>query len=448
MGLAAALANQTPQEHDTPEHAGERCVAALFLFLPVWLTYFALIGPNASIDRAIEPWAIGWATLVLVGIAAGLRWCATHLPQSVSLFTPGVPRLIDHTRSVIMTSGGAIGRCGVWVALAVTALLHSLHGLSELLVREHWMFLALYAAIGWEGWSAYAKRRPAVAMTLLQLCGIGFLISLRMFVSETNPGMWRAEYDVWAVLVLSTLLSGSKPYIDRGARDVRRALWPGLFLLPAFAVLWTLANDLGTDVMLVVVGLQSLMFSYMGKDERESPYRIVAIAGFVAFVLITFHSKFEFRQAHAYVIPVGLGVLALVQMLRRYMTVATRNRVRAAAHLSMLASAGYYALADDSHTIAFNVTLFALCLASMAAGALLRVRLFLLMGFGGLVVSLASIFYRLLRAMEHTMRLTSVGLLVLLVGVVFVMGTVYYKTHRDRVNAFLGRWQRKIGAWE
>ena len=73
---------------------------------------------------------------------------------------------------------------------------------------------------------------------------------------------------------------------------------------------------------------------------------------------------------------------------------------------------------------------------------------FLLLGFGGLVVSLASILYHVLRAMEHTTRLTAVGLLVLLVGVGFVMGTVYYKTHRDRVQAVLARWQRRIGGWE
>ena len=448
VGLATALANLTPQEHEQPENAWERLVSAVFVFLPVWLTYFALIGPNASIDTSIEPWAIGWATLVLVGIAAGLRWCAASLPPTVGLFTAGVPRLIDHTRATIMASGRRIGGRLVWVALGITVLLHMLHGVSELLVREHWMFMALYAAIAWEGWTALSKRRPATATVLLQLCGIGFLVSLRMLVADTSPDVWRAEYDVWAVLVLSMVLSGAKPYMDRSSSSVRRALFPGLFLLPAFAIVWTLANDLGTDVMLVVLGLQSLMFSYMGKDERESPYRIVAIAGFVAFVLVTFHSKLEFRQAHAYIIPVGLGVLALVQMLQRYMTVETRNRIRAATHITMLASAGYYALVDGSHTIAFNVTLFLLCLASMAAGALLRVRLFLLMGFGGLVVSLASIFYRLLKAMEHTMRLTSVGLLVLLVGVVFVMGTVYYKTHRDRVNAWLQRWQRKIGAWE
>ena len=66
----------------------------------------------------------------------------------------------------------------------------------------------------------------------------------------------------------------------------------------------------------------------------------------------------------------------------------------------------------------------------------------------GLVVSLASLFYRALNAMEHTMRLTSIGLMVLLVGVVFVMGTVYYKTHRDRVNAVLAKWQRTLGDWE
>ena len=448
VGLATALAAQTPQERVQAEGVGERWLAAAILFLPVWLTYFALVGPNPTIDDFSGPWAISMTTLVLVALATVLRIGASHLAETTAPLVPGTPRLIDHTRSVILSSGRQLGLGLVGIALGVTALQHFARGPSTLTAREYWLFLVLYAAIGWEGWSAFSKRRPGWATVLVELSAIGFLVTLRNFIAQTHPDLWRTEYDVWASLILAMVLTGSKQLLDRGPREVRLALLPGLFLLPVFSILWTLGHGLGTDLMLLVVGLHSLMFSYLGKDDRESPYRLVSIVGFVAFILITFHSKFEFREVHAYLIPVGLGILALVQMLQRHMSVDTRNRIRLATHLTMLASAGYYAIADDSHTIAFNVTLFLLCLASMAAGALLRIRLFLVMGFGGLVVSLASIFYRVLREMEHTVRLTAVGLLVLLVGVVFVMGTVYYKTHRDRVNALLAKWQRKIGDWE
>jgi hypothetical protein len=359
-----------------------------------------------------------------------------------------VPRLIDVTRQVVTAAGGRLGIILVWLALGATAGLQIFHAGSTLALREYLLILVIHAAIAWEGWQALGTRRPGIAAVLVQLAALGFLIGMRTAVTETRPGFWDPHYDVWVSLGLAALLTGARPFIDRGPDELRRALQPLQFLLPAFALAWIVAHDLGTDLALLAVGLHSLLFAWLGKDDRESGYRITAIVGFVAFVLITFHGKLGFRQVSAYVIPVGLGVLALVQMLQRYMTSETRNRIRAATLCAMLGSAAWYALVDPSYTVAFNLTLFVLCLATMGAGALMRVRLFLLMGFGGLLISLASILYRMLGAMDRSMRLTSVGLLVLLVGVLFVGGTVYYKTHRERVDARLARWRRRIGEWE
>ena len=46
-------------------------------------------------------------------------------------------------------------------------------------------------------------------------------------------------------------------------------------------------HDLGSNMALLVVGLNTLMFAYMGGRDHESPYHLVSIAGVVAFMLIT-----------------------------------------------------------------------------------------------------------------------------------------------------------------
>ena len=449
MGLASALALLTPRGEREGRAIEEAGIAGAFLFVPTWLVYFALIGSQGfGPGTATDPLICGVTILVLLVTGGALRVGAQQLGARVRPLVPPEPRLIDATRQVVIDAGGRIGVALVGIALGATAGLQLFHAGSSLEQRELLLIPVIYAAIAWEAWQALGTRRPGIATVVVQLAALGFLIGARTATLQLRPGLWEPLFDVWVTLGLATLLTGARPLLDRGPPEVRRALLPLDFLLPAFALGWILAHDLGPDLALLVVGLHSLLFAYLGKDERESPYRITAIAGFVAFVLITFHAKLGFREVSAYVIPVGLGILALVQMLQRHMTLQTRNRIRAATGCAMLGSAAYYALIDPRYTVAFNLTLFLLCLAAMAAGALMRVRLFLLMGFGGLVVSLASILYRVLDALERSMRLTSVGLLVLLVGVLFVGGTVYYKTHRTRVDARLAAWRRRIGEWE
>ena len=116
--------------------------------------------------------------------------------------------------------------------------------------------------------------------------------------------------------------------------------------------------------------------------------------------------------------------------------------------VGMLGSAAYYALVDDRHAIAFNLTLLLLCLAAMALGSFVRVRLYLVLGFAGIVVDLASITVKILTHLDRAARMTSVGVVVLLLGTALVGGAVYVKTHRRELDAWFGAVRRRFEAWE
>jgi hypothetical protein len=247
---------------------------------------------------------------------------------------------------------------------------------------------------------------------------------------------------------VSLLLAGSKQVFDERPSELRTPFAFTVLALPAFALVWTLVHGLGVDVALLVVGLHSLMFAYLGRERADSPYNLVATAGFVAFVLLVFWSKLELRVVHAYVIPVGLGVLVLLQLFGRELPGDTKNRIRLVTLVAMLASAAYYALADARHPLAFNLTLLALCLSAMALGSLLRIRLYLVLGLAGVLVDLASIAVKVLQGLDRGERMTSVGLVVLLVGGSLVSGAIYYKTHRAEIEAWLDEGRRRFGAWE
>ena len=116
--------------------------------------------------------------------------------------------------------------------------------------------------------------------------------------------------------------------------------------------------------------------------------------------------------------------------------------------MAMLGSSAYYALTDPSHEIAFNLTMIVLCLVAMGFGSFLRIRLYLAMGFAGLMVDLVSILYKVLVHMERNARMTVIGSLVLGIGAALVFSAIYYKTNKGRFDAWIDKWRGKLGQWE
>jgi predicted membrane channel-forming protein YqfA (hemolysin III family) len=89
-----------------------------------------------------------------------------------------------------------------------------------------------------------------------------------------------------------------------------------------------------------------------------------------------------------------------------------------------------------------------LCLAAMGLGSFLRIRLYLALGFAGLMVDLVSLLYKGLVVMERSARMTVVGSLVLVIGAGVVFGAIYYKTNKTAIDAWNDRWRRKLALWE
>ena len=259
---------------------------------------------------------------------------------------------------------------------------------------------------------------------------------------------WTAEYDIWASLFVSFGLTGGKQFFDLQPREARIPLQGSLFALPIVGMIWVLYNHLGTDTALMVIGLHSLMFAFMGRERRESPYNIVAIGGFAAFVSLAFWSRFHFRVVHAYTIPVGLAILILLQLFRDRIAPEARNRIRLVTLLTVVGSVAWYALADDRYPLEFNMTLIGVSIAAMLFGSFFQIRLYVVIGFAGLVVDVMSLVYKTMVTLERSSRMTVIGGLVLLIGVGLVFGAIYYKTNRDKINEQLDRWRKTLGAWE
>ncbi|MHC4953651.1 MAG: hypothetical protein ACYTGZ_07160, partial [Planctomycetota bacterium] len=244
------------------------------------------------------------------------------------------------------------------------------------------------------------------------------------------------------------IIAGAKEIYDFRPREIRVPMTGALFALPAVAMIWTIVHGLGTNVALLVVGLNSLIFAFLGKDDRESPYNLVAVAGFVGFVVLTFWSKLELRSIQAYVVPVGIGLLVILQLFRARLSQAFVLQVRGVVMIAIVGSSAIEALTDKRYPIGFHVSLLLISVAAMVLGSFLRVRAYLFAGGIGVLVALGSITYRGLAGLERATQMSAIGLLVLVVGAALVGGATYYKTHKVAANATLDRWRRRLGEWD
>lgn len=448
FAIGALLASWTPRTDREPTSSQEK-VGALLLIVPLWLAYF---GCAPLRERGLEGAWDSWALLVTLAMAfligtSGRVFQTLLRARYLELPRPR-PRLFDHTLSWLGQHGVALNTWTLHLVFPGMALLHGLHLGDSPAGRELLLLAGLYLGFA-VAWHHEGELRRSFIPHVLQLVSLfGLYIVLRQQIVLSRPDFWKPEYDVWVSLLISAVLSGAKPFFDRKPRELRLPLTGLLFVLPALAMGWVLFHQLGSNTALLVVGLHSLLFAYTGKDDRESPHASIAVGGFVSFVIILFWSKLDLRFVHAYVIPVGLGILALLQLLREKLSPGTRNTVRLITLLAMIGSSGYYALLDESHPLAFLLTLGVLCLAAMALGGFLRIRLYLVLGFSGLVVDLGAVLYRVLVTMDRGPRMTAVGSLVLLVGIALVFCAIYYKTHREAIQAKIDGWRERLRSWE
>ncbi|MDA0284161.1 MAG: hypothetical protein O3B86_12490, partial [Planctomycetota bacterium] len=448
VALGSCLTALTPRPTSAARNNEERFFAALILLVPVWLAFFSQTQiRDAGIQDIFRSWPLLTTTAALFAVGTFARVFQARLFAVYDQLDRSQPRLFDQTCQWMATSGSLANSVVLGISFTITVAAQLLHYGQPFDTPSLILTAGLFAALS-VGWYFEGRLRQNIpSYVLLQLSVLGFFGVIRRHLLLTTD-FWNYEYDVWASLVVSFGLAASKQLFDLQPRQVRIPLLGTLFTMPVVALVWVLYHNLGTNVALLVVGLHSMMFTFMGKDDRQSPYHIIGIGGFVAFVLIVFWTKLELRVLYAYTVPVGTGILILLQIFGQLIDRDTRNRIRLVTILTMLCSAGYYALIDDRYPVVFNLSLILLCLAAMGLGSFFRIRLYVTLGFTVLLVDLVSLVGKVLTNMERSIQMTAVGSVVLLIGVSLVFGAIYYKTHQATLTATADRWREKFGGWE
>jgi len=448
LALAGLLWALSVRDDREPSGEFDLPASASLLVWPPALIYFGQVYGLARGARGIlDTWPVLCGLAAWLGVAWLARLSQTAWAAELARVRGATTRLFDHTLFLLARHGGRVHASLVFFVLAAAAALLEVHYDRPYSHAEVAVFALVWIGLA-AAWAVRGREQSsAVSILAAEICVLGLcLLARRQLVLTTD--WWNPRYDVWASLAVSAGLTGAKGWLDDQDRSLKLPLLNTMYALPLIAVGWTMLHDLGSNVVLVVVGLHSVLYAYLGRAGREPRYDVAATFGFTAFVLIMFWSKLELRVAQAYVIPVGVGLLTLVQILGNGVPPATRSLVRALVLLAMLGSAGYYALLDGSYPVAFNAVLLGVGLAAMLVGTLLKVKLYLALGFAGIVVDLASIFYKTVVLMETAYRMTIIGVLLLLAGAAVVGGSILFKTRADAAEAWLRRVRERLSVWD
>jgi len=190
------------------------------------------------------------------------------------------------------------------------------------------------------------RRQSMVAYYLMQISAVACFAALRRHLMLTT-NFWTYEYDVWASLAFS-LRAG--PAQNRSSTSQPRSLRVPLLTTrsrcPRRPSSGCSSTASASNMALLVVGLHSVLFAYLGRESREIALqhsgtvriRRVYLDGFLFEAPSARHSRLRHSG--------WPWLLVLQEIFRDRIKPDARNSIRLVTLMAMLGSAGYYALVD------------------------------------------------------------------------------------------------------
>jgi hypothetical protein len=407
--------------------------------VPVALTWsLAAVTCWAVVKAQPEAEWIGWSGTWLashVVVAHVGLVLATGAPKELVLpwfgLVSSVLCLVALLRSTAPSRGaglvlGTVAMVEVFVALSLLDTPH---------VREAFVALAagLVVLIGTGRRAVLHDDGPAA--WLGQSVVVVTVVALRRLGAGEAPGVLES----WAALTWGPVLWGLARFLGREKRpEVSRALRGG-------AVVWPLVGlacaPWGTPSQLVLLLLvQAGHYAFLARTGlRRTGATLSAVAFNGAMVAAFFATGWHGVQDLA--LPLGLSIIALTRAFRDELGRDTQVRLRSVAMTAVYAAAAWRPL---TFTTAWGLVFcVVVCVAGVAAGALLRIRSFVMLGTTFLV---ASVLATLIRQGLSEPKLGAALLAALGVGIVAFM--VLFTTKRSELQARVAALQAMLATWE
>lgn len=303
------------------------------------------------------------------------------------------------------------------------------------------MVIAFLAASAFELWNAIRRQEEFYvwnAVALIAGCG-GWMIVERLIV----PGTGMSQILLLAVSAITLTIAEKSRNHQQAAILVRPMRIIGISLPMIVSIIALLRTTMaGADVRglqaLAVFGCAAIYFHQWLLSRRRL---FVLLAGAVvnlAFVLLW--RSLHFSDPQFYMVPIGLSVLGLIEILKKELPSASHDPLRYIGALIILVSPVFDILSGSwAHLLSLLVLSTMVVLLSIG----LRLRALMYTGTAFILADLAGMIFR---ATEDRMSLLWIGGLGL--GVAVIALAAICENHRDRVLARIRSLSAALATWE
>jgi hypothetical protein len=297
------------------------------------------------------------------------------------------------------------------------------------------------AAAAFELWNAIRRQQEFYvwnAFALIAGCG-GWMIFERLIV----PGTGISQILLLVLSAITLTIAEKSRGHQQAAIFIRPMRMIGISLPIVVSVLALLRTTMaGADVRglqaLAVFGCAAIYFHQWLLSRRRLFLLLAGAVANLAFVLLW--RSLHFSDPQFYMVPIGLSVLGLIEVLKKELPSASHDPLRYVGALIILVSPVFDILSGSwAHLLSLLVLSTLVVLLSIG----LRLRALMYTGTAFILADLAGMIFR---ATEDRMSLLWIGGLGL--GIAVIALAAICENHRDRVLARIRTLSAALATWE
>lgn len=357
-------------------------------------------------------------------------------------------RIVHHLHWFLMQPYSLLTIFGAsTLAVLVVHLLS--HSVSPKLFADQFFSMLLAQGILTVYWFDLAQKKQAWWATVTaELMTAGVILTLRQGLPMRLNLNWSPQWDMLIGLVISAAVIFAKPLLQQQNRAIRLPIRITLFGLPLVTALYALNPRVDFEFFaLIILPVYSVFFFIQAYSEKDRFIMAYAFFGINAYlVLLLFHN--QIRSPQAYVTPVCISILILVEVFRDLTSRTTANVVRTAALLMMLGVALLQAIGQHALSPMYHLSALGLSLLAVIAAIVRRVRVFVVLGWFSFMIDLIAILYIVLSRQDIETLKVVLGLGLTSIGLLTLAGYYFYRTHKTQIDALTMQMKGVFQSWE
>ena len=421
------------------ETPGFRLFMDMLTYAPAFF-FFVQQGPPslAHLPRTMLA-AVIISTLVTAYRAYEWAWFSNEQAEE--------PRIMHHLHwhwrqphsPIVMT---ALCTMGVVVVHALTAMTDA-----NLFSGQYVAMLLTQAALAYLWLDAGRKERAWLWTVFAEAMLTGFIFTLRQAAPLVFHTPWTVNWDIGVSLFATVAIIAARPLLRQEDAALRAPVRFTLFALPIFTVAYIFDSGVTFDTLSRLVLMYSVIFlwqAYSEKDRFVLAYAFVGINSYL-LLLLTHH---DIRSLQAYVTPICVSILILVQVFRDITSRETANFVRGVTLLALFGSALFEAIARNYHDPLPHFIVIGLSIAALLVSIWQHIRIFAAAGLACFLIDLIAIVYIVLSRQDTETMKVMLGVGFTLIGGLILSGYILYRKNKERIEDITAQFKDTFAAWE